>query len=456
MKLRTEGWLALALVVSSGTALAAVPDDDEIVVAAKAQPKAPAPPPPPPSQQQPSWLERIFAPFTVTAFLQGDVHGSQASQDEVQQGGALLNQDRFVLKTARARLNATWPYVAAELVLEASTVNGPLVRPYHVFGSLRIPNPKGDKLPALAAASLGLMDTPFGYEAPESPRTRWFMDRTLSSKAFFPGVPDLGLWINGALGGFRWSFAAMNGDPLDAVYQGLAPVSAKQVVMKLGFDAHPRSDLDISADVSSLRGQGFHPGAQAGKNQIVWNDYNEDGLIQPTELIGEPATAAIPSKLFDRWAIGADLQVRLRTKLGTTTLSGEITIADNLDRGLYIADPVFLGHDTREIGGYVAFTQEITKWAVAGFRFDYYDPNLDAFDKRSGQLVRSDQSITTYSPLVGFVFPGVTYEKGGRACGKARLLFQYDFIRNHFGRAANGLPTNLADDAWTLRLQVEL
>ncbi|HEY2368529.1 MAG TPA: hypothetical protein VGH87_19165, partial [Polyangiaceae bacterium] len=272
--------------------------------------------------------------------------------------------------------------------------------------------------------------------------------------AFFPGVPDLGLAVGGALGAFRWSFAAMNNQPLDTLYQGLAPVSAKALVTRVAFDAHPRGDLDIAGGVSAMRGRGFHPGTDATKNQIVWNDVNEDGTIQPAELVGRAATSAIPSKSFDQWAVDVDLQVRFKTKLGTTAITGEVTLGDNMDRGLYVADPIFLGQDTREIGWHADVTQEITKWAVVGFRYDYYDPNLDAFDKRGGQLFPVNQTIQAFSPLVGFVFPGV--KTGDRAYGKARLLFQYDFIRDHLGRGSNGLPGDLANDAWTVRLQVEL
>ncbi len=443
--------VALALMTLAFPAMAAHEDDDDIVVRADAKKTAPVPTPP--MAHDESWLETIVAPFSVTAFMQSDVHGSQASEDEVQQGGTLLNEDRFVLRTARARLDASWTYVHAQLELEASTVHGPSIRPYHAYGTLRVPSPKKDA-PPLASASLGLFDTPYGFEAPESPRTRWFMERSTSNRAFFPGVPDLGLWVYGALGPFRWSFAAMNGEPLDTMYQGVAPVSAKQLVMRLGFDAHPREDLEISGDVSSLRGKGFHPGTDASKNLVTWNDVNEDGAIQPAELSGQAASAAVPSQLFDRWAVGADVQIRLRTKLGETTLSGELTVGDNLDRGVYVADPVFLGQDTRELGGEIGLTQEITKWAVVGFRFDHYDPNLDAFDKRAGQLIPTNRTIQTYSPLVGFVFPGVVTH--GRAYGKARLLFQYDVIRDHLARGSSGLPADLANDAWTVRLQVEL
>ena len=428
-------------------------DDDDIVVAA--DPKKTAPPPvvTPAPTREPTWLEKIVEPFSVMAFLQADMHGSQLSEDQVQQGGALLNQDAFVIKTARVRVDATWKYVAAQLELETNTVHGPVIRPYHVFGTLRLPS-KDPKAPAIATASMGIFDTPFGYEGPESPRFRFFMERSLVSRAFFPGVPDLGLAVGGSLGAFRWSFAAMNNQPLDTLYQGLAPVSAKALVTRVAFDAHPRGDLDIAGGVSALRGRGFHPGTDATKNQIVWNDVNEDGTIQPAELVGRAATSAIPSKSFDQWAVDVDLQVRFKTKLGTTAITGEVTLGDNMDRGLYVADPVFLGQDTREIGWHADITQEITKWAVVGFRYDYYDPNLDAFDKRGGQLFPVNQTIQAFSPLVGFVFPGVM--TGNRAYGKARLLFQYDFIRDHLGRSLNGLPGDLANDAWTVRLQVEL
>lgn len=423
-------------------------DDDEVVVSA-----VPKKPPPPPVHEQ-SWLEKIVEPFTVMAFLQADMHGSQLSEDQVQQGGALLNQDAFVIKTARARIDASWTYVGAQLELETNTVHGPVIRPYHVFGTLRWPQPRDAKAPAIATASMGLFDTPFGYEGPESPRLRFFMERSLVSRAFFPGVPDLGLAVGGALGAFRWSFAAMNNQPLDTIYQGLAPVSAKALVTRVAFESHPRGDLDVAGGVSAMRGRGFHPGTDSTKNQIVWNDVNEDGTIQPSELVGRAATSAIPSKSFDQWAVDVDLQVRFKTKLGTTAITGEVTLGDNMDRGLYVADPIFLGQDTREIGWHADVTQEITKWAVVGFRYDYYDPNLDAFDKRGGQLFPVNQTIQAFSPLVGFTFPGV--KNGDRTYGKARLLFQYDFIRDHLGRGANGLPSDLANDAWTLRLQVEL
>ena len=116
-----------------------------------------------------------------------------------------------------------------------------------------------------------------------------------------------------------------------------------------------------------------------------------------------------------------------------------------MDRGLYVADPTLTKIDQRELGFYAAVTQEIDRYGVIGFRFDYYDPNFDALDSRAGQLIPFTEAIKTYSPLVGLVLPD-----------RARLLFQYDVVRNALARSAAGVPTDLKDNVWTLRLQVEL
>jgi hypothetical protein len=139
------------------------------------------------------------------------------------------------------------------------------------------------------------------------------------------------------------------------------------------------------------------------------------------------------------------LRTDLYSVLGKTELVFELVVADNMDRGLYIADPVLTGHDSREIGYELGVTQEIYRYGVVGFRYDQYNPNADTFSTQQGQLIPSSETINTYSPLFGLAIPD-----------RARLLFQYDVIRNNQGLSATGTPTNLRDNTWTLRLQVSL
>jgi hypothetical protein len=389
--------------------------------------------------------EYVGKHMELTGFAQLDFHGSQASEDEVQQGGALLNENRFLIRAARPRLDVDYTYAKLQLELDANTVRSPDVRVFHAFGTAVLPG-RRDGDPPLAAFAMGLMDTPFGYEVGLLPqRLQMFAERSLVSRAFFPGIPDLGMRFYGGLGFFRWSAALMNGQPLDTALALRAPVAPRDVSFRLGIVTHPTPSFELRGGVSAMRGKGFHPGTQATKNSISWVDVNEDGTIQPAELVALPATAAAPSVLFDRWMVGADVQAVLTTKLGLTQLSAELYVASNYDRNFQISDPVLLGQDTRQLGAYASIVQELGKYFVAGFRWDVYDPNLDAFDSQAGKLVPRKQIVHTFAPMAGVVLPG-----------HARLVFEYDFIRDGLARDARGLPTDLKNDAFNLRLQVDL
>jgi hypothetical protein len=398
--------------------------------------------------------------FSVQGYVQGQYESHQDSEDQLQQGGAPFNREKFVLRRGRVRLDAKWDYANLQLEIDGNTTNGPQLRILHGFASVQIPALDRKSDVPIAAMTVGLFDTPFGYELIESPRTRYFMERTQASRAFFPGEPDLGIWLHGGLSFLRWSIGLMNGQPLETKpFGGLSPASAKDLVLRVGVETHPRENLEISGNVSTLRGRGFHGGSDATKNQILWRDVNEDGAIQPAELSGQPATGALPSSTFEHWAIGADVQTRWKTKVGTTAVMAEVQIGQNLDRGLYVADPVLTSLDSRELGFYAGITQEVTRWGVVGFRYDYYDPNGDFFDKRAGKLIPTNQAIHTLSPLVGLRLPADVhpFHLFGHTTGdRARLLFQYDFIRDHFARNAAGIPADLKNDTFMLRLQVSL
>jgi len=356
-----------------------------------------------------------------------------------------MNKDRFSVRRARLSATGEWEYAAFAVEIDANTTNGPQVDLRKAEASLQY-RPDRAK-PPIVMATLGQFDTPFGYELVESPRTRWFFERSELSRAFWPGEPDLGVRVAGALGFFRWTIAAINGEPLgeSTPYTLEDPNAAKDAVFRFGFDALPRNDFHIAGGVSAIRGKGFHAGTDATKSTITWTDVNSNGKIEQTELTPVIGRAATPSQNFDRWAAGADLRMQLRTPIGDTKLYGEFVIAANMDRSVYIADPVATGVDQRELGFYAGVIQEIGDYGVVGFRFDYYDPNSDVFDKRLGRNLPFSEAIKTYSPLVGVVLPD-----------RARLLFEYDVIRDAMGRTVTGVPTDLRNDTWAVRLQVEL
>jgi len=383
--------------------------------------------------------------LSLKGYLQSQYETHQDSQDQLTQAGTTLNQDRFSIRRARVSLTGEWQYAALALELDANTTSGPQVDLRKAEASLQYRPDR--KRPPILMATLGLFDVPFGYELVESPRTRLFMERSVASRAFFPAEPDLGLRLSGALGFFRWTIAGQNGEPLgeSSPFVLQDPNAAKDVVFRFGIDTQPLRVLQVAADVSSLRGRGFHGGTAATSATIQWKDLNEDGVIQPYELIPVPGADATPSSNFDRWAVGGDLRASVQSLLGVTKVYGEFTIAQNLDRGLYIADPVVTGVDQRELGYYIGIVQDVTPWGVVGLRYDHYDPNFDAVDKRQGKLLPFSEGISTWSPLAALVLPD-----------RARLVVQYDVIRNAFARTATGVPTSLPDNVFTVRLQVEL
>jgi hypothetical protein len=174
----------------------------------------------------------------------------------------------------------------------------------------------------------------------------------------------------------------------------------------------------------------------------VWQDQNGDGLVEPNEIVAVGGSPATPSQLFHRFALGGDARVIVRVApLGDLVFRAEAVRALNLDRSLEVADPIGAGHDLREVGWSGALTQELSRWAMVGARYDLYNPDADASQQRALNLVPVDRAYTTVALMAMLRYD------------QARLLFEYDINRNPLGVGTNGAPTTLANNAVTLRAQ---
>jgi hypothetical protein len=381
----------------------------------------------------------------VSGYIQGQFETNQASEDQLQQGGVPLNQNRFTVRRARIRLDRDWEYARGTVELDANTTRGVTVGIRRAEASLLYRGGHDVNQPPLVMLTIGVMDIPFGYELLEPTRDRPFMERTTGGLALFPTDQDAGARISGAIDFFHYAVAVMNGEPVDNNGFPRDPNAAKDVIGRFGADVEPVKGLSIGGGASFATGKGFHPGQDAGKNQLVWRDSDQNGAFSPNEVVLVPASGATPSKNFDRWALGLDLELAFQTLLGWTKLYGEGFVAQNYDRGLVPADPIVTGVDVREAGAYGAVTQDITRYGIVGFRAGFYDPNSDLAETRRGRLLPFSQQILTLSPLVGLVLPGT-----------AKLLFQYDFVIDELARDSRGVPTDAKNNAATVRLQVQL
>lgn len=386
----------------------------------------------------------------LSGFMQVDWQLRQSSEDQINYStGAPINQDRFFIRRARLRTTLDRTYVAGLLEFDGNTVKGPTARISAAEASLKWTGGAPAGAPPLIMATMGLFKIPFGFEVGESDRDRLFLERTTTSRALFPGEYDLGARLLGGWRFLRYMVAVQNGEPVGETtsFPGLDPNHQKDFVGRGGVDSGFDGPVAVVAGVSFLKGTGFHKGTPATKPSIQWVDSNEDGNVDPNEIKRSPGTAATPSANFPRFGFGADLRITVRTpRLGDTTAYGEFYYAEDLDRGILVADPTgaigAAGRSYRELGWYAAFMQDLGPHATVGVRYDYYNPDRDANDLQMGVVVPNDPSYSTVA-LVGAL-----------RAPSGRLIVEYDINRNHLGRDSAGLPTNLQDNAFTIRGEV--
>lgn len=383
----------------------------------------------------------------IYGYVQGQVEVDQSSEDVVGQDGRSLNQNRFLVPRARLVAEREWKFASVLLELDANNVNGPAAGLQRAEATILYRGQNNPPMPPLLSVTLGQFRVPFGEENLQSSAIRYFLERSLPSRAMFPSEIDVGLRVAGGIGWFRYQLAATNGQPLGTGNFSLQdPDSAKDVGGRLGLATKPTKWLDIDGGVSSLVGKGFHQESGAAKPQLQWADRNGDGIFQASEVTGVDAVAARPSSTFKRFAVAFDAKAKFHSPIGDTEVGGALYIGNNLDRGLYVSDPTLLGRDTRHIGYQLNVVQEFMDWFVVGFRTDFYNPDSDSSDFQNAKPVQpNDRSIRTYSPMLG-----LRYER------RARLVFQYDIVRDSLGRDAAGIPTDLSNNRLSMRLQVNL
>jgi hypothetical protein len=426
-------------------------------------PTAPAPAPAAPARPEPQLRPTVsfdgpgmtvsVAGFRIglAGYIQAEYQHHDESENELSTDGMrLLNQDRFLIRHARVLLNIERDWAQLLLEPEVNTVKGTTFSVRQAEATLRYMGPaslaprNGGPREPLVALTIGMFRTPFGYETLLSARERVWMEQSLAQQAFFPGESDLGVRLRGALGWFRYSVALVNGHPIDeARFGGQAPTQPSDVVGRLGFDAGS-TRVHFTGGVSALAGNGFHPGTPATKDMLVVRDVNQSGTLTGQSLQLIPGRAATPSQTFAHWAGGLDLELSARpSRSFAFSAYAEGYVGQNMDRSVYVADPITTGFDLREFGFAVGYSQTLLDLVLMGLRVDYYNPNADAVGRQGGQLVTTSAAIFTTSFLLGVQVPHT----------QSRLVAQYDLVRDSLAVGDDGLPHDLANNRFTLRLQ---
>jgi hypothetical protein len=388
-------------------------------------------------------------PIAVTGYIQLDYARFDRSSDQLSDGtGQPLNEDRFFVREARVKLSGDWEYVGFAAQADLSTGQGPAVGVRLLEGVLKYPGAPGE--PPLIRLSAGIMPIPFTYENQLlGSEVRFFGERATFIDALLPGRYDVGASLSGRYRAVVWAVAIQNGEPIgERSFPGRDPNAGKDLSGRLGLTTELAGGVRMAGAASALFGSGFSPGRVPTKDTFVWRDFNEDGLVSASELQTVKGSAAIPSRNFDRWGLGLDLQLWIDVPvLGELFAYAEVVTAVNLDRAIVPADPIALGRDQRSRGFYAALVQELGEYFMAGARVDVYDPSLDSTELFGGETVISRRTFTswTFSAGARFVTP-----YGPRA----RLLAEWVTQKNSLGRDATGRPAQLDNDALRLRLEV--
>ena len=384
----------------------------------------------------------------LSGFVQADAYlyrqDSQDADDQLDNAtGQPLNETRFLIRRARLRVKAQTSYVGALLELDGATVQSAQVRLLGAEAWAQWPA-AGAAVPYIQAA-LGLFKIPFGREVLQYDPERLFSERSRVVQALFPGEYDLGVRLQGGWRFVRYAAAVMNGAPAgEQMFALRDPNRSKDLIARLGVDAALWRRGRLRAGASGVYGTGFSPGSPATKDSLAWRDDNEDGLVQPSEIIAVRGQAAVPSQNFTRDGIGFDLELTVRLPVvGELQLAGELVWARNLDRGVAPADPIGAGRDLREFGYYLGLTQSLSPYAQLGLRYDFYDPDSDRQEQLGAQRVPVSAAYSTLTVAAAALHPRY-----------GRISLEYQHNRNALGRSPLGLPTTLGRDAVLARAQV--
>jgi hypothetical protein len=391
-----------------------------------------------------NYRRRLKPGFAVSGFIQAQYQNSQLSQDQLDPDGATLNQDEFGVRRARVRLDHGWGFGFATLEVDAGTLGGVNLRIRRAEASVFYRGQAAIDETPWVVLTAGVTDLPFGGELGESQRDRLFMEQSIASRALFPTPADVGVKLWGAYQALEYGLAVVNGEPTTGNGIPTDPNAHKDISARVGFTSNLSEKSDLGAGASFYTGQGFSAGTPGSKDTLEWIDINNNGSVDGGEILGITGSSPIPSQNFERWAAALDFHARIQSGLGLTRLGAEAYLASNMDRGVLPSDPVASGADANAIGGSVYVVQQLAKYFLLGLRAAYYDPTSSLLEQHAGEFHLKDQSYVEISPTVGV------------AVDRFRLSFEYDFLFDHLGRDALGVPTDAKNDHFTLRLAVDL
>lgn len=267
--------------------------------------------------------------------------------------GTTTNTNAFRLR--RTRLGATYETEVVRVFLQLDLLpqGGPVATKSTIARNAEVTGIAHWSNDIRTEFTGGLMNVPFRLELLESAVDRPFIERTWAAANLFPTERDLGVHAKTIAAGDRLVVDAgiLNGTPKFEVQPALK--ASKDFYATVAVKRLGPAELSLS---------GYY-----GRGQIV-------DAVQ------------LRVKNYERYAgnLGARFAHAFFPKLGETRLMGEILFGKNMDTGIIypFAVPSIPQAFTDDVTGlgeralYLRAEQELTRWAIAGFRFDTYTADV--------------------------------------------------------------------------------
>jgi hypothetical protein len=284
----------------------------------------------------------------------------------------------------------------------------------------------------------GIFDRPFGYEISYSSSLRESPERSGVFQTLFPEERDLGLMLilqapeNSPLHFLKFEGGLFAGNGIKQETD-----SKKDFIGHLSAEKKLKSGFLIGGGISYYNGNVYQ-----GSNKVFTMSENSFVLNDTLNSLG---------KFAKREYFGADVEISIKTILGTTQARGEYIFGQQPGSRTGNKSPNSSSlpeHDTyirSFYGWYVMLVQSIGKLPLSlAVKYDAFDPNIKISGNEAGL------SNTGFADLrQSTVGLGLLWE----ITKSIRLQAYYEMIRNETSQNVAGYEADRKNNVFTLRLQ---
>ena len=387
----------------------------------------------------------------ITGWVQTQYQWTQTPGAKTFDGGDFItnSNNRFMIRRGRFKLTYTKGLVQSVVQINATERGVNLVEYY---GKLTAPWMTSLSLTA------GVMNRPFGFEIQQSSADRETPERARFTQILLPNERDLGAMISfQPEKGKKFYGLKVDAGMYDGTGIAVPGTGSLNSAGVVEFDQYKdfigrahykrqafKEQLTIGVGLSS------YYGGNAYQNNRVF-ELATDASGSSYWMLQDTTSQSFKGKRAPRHYYGGDLQLSLKSKIGTTTVRTEYITGSQPGLTDDSRSPIALPSkpDTyiRNFnGGYTYLIQRIgaTKHELA-LKYEWYDPNTSV-----------DYNAIKNSPLLGkaelkYTMLGLGYNFYINE--NCKLMVYYNMVKNEASPTITGYTQDLKDDVLTVRMQ---